>query len=89
MMMVNHGVLVTGASIAEAYDRLYHLERACQVQLYAMWTNRPLRYVSDDVIERTRQQYRDAPGYANKSAEDHHFAALKRILDRREPDYRD
>jgi ribulose-5-phosphate 4-epimerase/fuculose-1-phosphate aldolase len=89
MMMVNHGVLVTGASIGEAYDRLYHLERACQVQLYAMWTNRPLRYVSDAVIERTRQQYRNSPDYANKSAEEHHFAALKRILDRREPDYRD
>jgi len=43
LFMANHGVLVVGETVAEAYDRLYYLERACQVQLYAMWTGRPLR----------------------------------------------
>jgi ribulose-5-phosphate 4-epimerase/fuculose-1-phosphate aldolase len=89
LMMVNHGVLVVGKSIADAYDRLYYLERACQVQLFAMWTNRPLKYVSDEVIERTRQQYRESPKYGPVPPDEQHFAALKRILDRREPDYRD
>jgi len=89
LMMVNHGVLVVGRSVADAYDRLYYLERACQVQLFAMWTNRPLKYVSEDVIRRTKEQYVDAPGYGNRPADEHHFAALKRLLDRREPDYRD
>jgi ribulose-5-phosphate 4-epimerase/fuculose-1-phosphate aldolase len=42
LFMANHGVLVVGATVAEAYDRLYFLERACQVQLYAMWTGREL-----------------------------------------------
>lgn len=89
LMMANHGVLVVGKTVAEAYDRLYYLERACQVQLFAMWTNRPLKRVPDSVIQRTKQQYADAPGYGDRSAEEHHFAALKRLLDRREPDYRD
>jgi len=41
LFMANHGVLVIGETVAEAYDRLYYLERACQVQVYAMWTGRP------------------------------------------------
>nr|WP_271612257.1 class II aldolase/adducin family protein [Bradyrhizobium sp. CCBAU 21362] len=36
LLMGNHGVLVTGETVAEAYDRLYYLERACQVQIYAL-----------------------------------------------------
>ena len=43
LMMANHGVATVGNSVAEAYDRLYYLERVAQVQLYAMWTGRPLR----------------------------------------------
>src|SRR5690349_1251249 len=38
LFMANHGVIVVGETVAEAYDRLFYLERACQVQLYAMWT---------------------------------------------------
>ncbi len=41
LMMANHGVATVGASVSEAYDRLYYVERVAQVQLYAMWTGRP------------------------------------------------
>lgn len=37
LFMGNHGVLVLGRTIGEAYDRMYYLEGAYQVQLYAMW----------------------------------------------------
>ena len=87
--MANHGVLVCGETVAEAYDRLYYLERACQSQIYAMWTGRPLKQVPHHVVARTLRQYADSPLYAGKSASEHHFAALKRLLDRREPGYRD
>lgn len=33
MMMGNHGVLVLGQSVAEAFDQMYYLERAAQVQV--------------------------------------------------------
>lgn len=88
LFMANHGVLVTGRTVAEAYDRLYYLERACQVQLHAMWTGQKLKRVSDAVIQRTKAQYEASPTYGNRPSEAHHFDALKRILDRREPDYR-
>ena len=38
----NHGVVVCGPRVDWAYDDLYYLERACQVQVIAMSTGRPL-----------------------------------------------
>jgi ribulose-5-phosphate 4-epimerase/fuculose-1-phosphate aldolase len=90
LFMANHGVLVCGTTVAEAYDLLYYLERACQVQLYAMWTGRKLRQVKPEVVTHTLQQYGQVwPRYASKPTWQHHFDALKRILDRREPHYAD
>jgi len=89
LFMANHGVLVAGETVAEAYDRLYNLERACQVQLYAMWTGRKLKRVPPAVVEHTLRQYTASPTYQGKPGCEHHFAALKRVLDRREPDYSD
>ncbi len=88
-MMANHGVLTLGKNVAEAYDRLYYLERVAQVQLYAMWTNQPLRELSEPVIEKTYEGFRkEGKMYGDKSNAEWHFDALKRILDRKEPDYK-
>ncbi len=87
LFMANHGVLVVGETVAEAYDRLYYLERACQVQLYAMWTGRRLKHVPPGVVEHTLRQYAASPSYQGKPGCEHHFAALKRLLDRDQPDY--
>jgi ribulose-5-phosphate 4-epimerase/fuculose-1-phosphate aldolase len=76
LFMANHGVLVVGETVAEAYDRLYYLERACQVQLYAMWTGRKLKYVPPPVVEHTFRQYAASPSYQGKPSWEHHFAAL-------------
>jgi ribulose-5-phosphate 4-epimerase/fuculose-1-phosphate aldolase len=89
LVMGNHGVIVCGETVAEAYDLLYYFERACQVQLYAMWTGRPLKEVPPPVVAHTLRQYAESPVYGGKPASHHHFAALKRLLDRTEPDYAD
>jgi ribulose-5-phosphate 4-epimerase/fuculose-1-phosphate aldolase len=89
LLMANHGVLACGRNVAEAYDLLYYFERACQVQLYAMWTGRPLKRLPSDVLAHTLRQYKEPSLYLGKPAAEHHFAALKRLLDRREPDYAD
>jgi ribulose-5-phosphate 4-epimerase/fuculose-1-phosphate aldolase len=39
----NHGTIVCGALMAHTYDDLYYLERACEAQVIAMSTGRPLR----------------------------------------------
>jgi ribulose-5-phosphate 4-epimerase/fuculose-1-phosphate aldolase len=87
LMMANHGVVVTGDSVAQAYRRLYFLERACRTQLYSMWTGQRRRFVKEEVLEKMRAQaaWKD-PTMAMSSA-DYHFAALKRMLDRTQPDY--
>ncbi|MBM86705.1 MAG: rRNA adenine methyltransferase [Rhodospirillaceae bacterium] len=88
MLMANHGALTVGKNVAEAYDRLYYLERVAQVQLYAMWTGRPLRPLPEPVIEKTYATYQgNKMNYGDKSNAQWHFEALKRILDRKEPDY--
>ncbi len=89
LFMANHGVLVCGESVAKAYDRLYYLERACQVQLFAMWTGKRLKEVPAAIVAKTVAQFHNGPTYGNHSAAEHHFNALKRMLDRKEPDYAD
>ena len=90
LMMANHGVATFGQTVSEAYDRLYYVERVAQVQLFAMWTNRPLKQIPKDVVESTIGEFRKkSPQYGGKPNHVWHFDALKRILDKKEPDYQD
>ena len=58
VFMRNHGVMVTGPSVAEAWDDLYYLERACEVQRLALSTGRALKPVSAEIAEATARQMR-------------------------------
>jgi ribulose-5-phosphate 4-epimerase/fuculose-1-phosphate aldolase len=89
LFMASHGVATVGKTVAEAYDRLYYTERVAQVQLYAMWTNRPLKMLPQDVQDTTIREYKSAHQYGGKPNSHWHFDALKRMLDRREPDYKE
>ncbi len=83
LMLRNHGVIVAGKTVAQAYDDLYYLERACMVQVLAMQTGRPLEIIPTQIIERTARQMR-----GESQQVDLHFAALQRLLDRDEPGWR-
>jgi len=52
----NHGVVVCGARIDHAYDDLYYLERACQLQVLALSTGRPLLPVDAALAQRVCEQ---------------------------------
>ena len=83
LFLASHGVIVVGPSVAEAFDALYYLERACRLQVLARSMGGKLRAVRPEVAAATyRMIAADAPKYAGA-----HFAALKRILDREEPGY--
>jgi ribulose-5-phosphate 4-epimerase/fuculose-1-phosphate aldolase len=88
LFMANHGVTTLGVSVADAYNRLYYLERAAQVQIYAMWTGQPLKRLPPAVVEKTKRDIGGARFYDGPTPAERHFNALKRILDRTEPDYR-
>lgn len=83
LFMKNHGVMVVGKTIAEAWDDLYYLERACEVQRLALATGRALKIVAPDIAERTYAQMQ-AGGTASAEA---HLASVKRMLDKVDPDY--
>ncbi len=76
LFLKNHGVMVAGESIAEAWDDLYYLERAAQVQLKAMSSNRPLKAVPHDVAQRTYEQMRAGD---KESARAHLDSAMREL----------
>lgn len=86
VFMKSHGVLVVGETVAQAYRRLYMLERVCRAQVLAMSTGAPLAVLSEDIIARVQ----------TPPASDRHpggerarlfFEAMKRILNRELPGY--
>jgi ribulose-5-phosphate 4-epimerase/fuculose-1-phosphate aldolase len=87
LMLRNHGVLVTAGSAAEAFERLYFLERACQLQLLALASGQPLGILPAAVVQATREQFRGCATVGGVERTELHFQALKRLLDRSEPDY--
>jgi ribulose-5-phosphate 4-epimerase/fuculose-1-phosphate aldolase len=82
----NHGLLTVGPSVAEAFNYMYGLERACQAQIAAMACNAKLNRLPDAVVEKSCAMY--APG-ATRPYGVLEWAGLLRRLDRRDPSYRD
>lgn len=83
IFLANHGVIVVGNSVAEAFDELYYLEKAAQLQVLALSTNRELQLISNDVASMVCKQWLE---YEN--AAEYHFAALKQILDHESCEYK-
>jgi ribulose-5-phosphate 4-epimerase/fuculose-1-phosphate aldolase len=82
MMMGNHGVLVTGQTVAEAFEDLYFLERAARTLVLAYSTGQALNVMSDALAETTARGWDAYDGMALA-----HFTDLKRLLDRMDPSY--
>ncbi|MFQ5566235.1 MAG: class II aldolase and adducin N-terminal domain-containing protein [Paracoccaceae bacterium] len=82
LVMGNHGVMVIGADVAETFNRLYYFERAAETYIKALWTQRPLRVLSDEIAEKTAREIETYPGIAGN-----HLAELKAILDEEGSDY--
>jgi ribulose-5-phosphate 4-epimerase/fuculose-1-phosphate aldolase len=83
MFMAHHGITVTGSSVALAYNDFYYLEKACEFQVTAQSTGKKLRVLDDDTCRRL------APGFQESEKQYADLlAAMMRILDREEPEYR-
>src|SRR5450755_1425491 len=54
VFMKNHGVVVTGESVAQAYRRLYRIERVWRNQILALSTGRPLEVLSNGIVARVQ-----------------------------------
>jgi ribulose-5-phosphate 4-epimerase/fuculose-1-phosphate aldolase len=84
LLMGNHGLAVTGASVAEAFEDLYFFERASRTLMLAYASGRPLNVMSDELARRTAAGWR--PYHDAAFA---HFAQLKGLLDAKDASYRE
>jgi ribulose-5-phosphate 4-epimerase/fuculose-1-phosphate aldolase len=88
LFMKNHGVLVTGDTVAQAYRRIYKLERVCRAQLLAMSSGKPLEILSDQIVAQV-QAPPENDRHSRAERERLFFEAMMRILDRVNPGYAD
>jgi ribulose-5-phosphate 4-epimerase/fuculose-1-phosphate aldolase len=82
----NHGLLTVGRSVAEAYFLMFYLNKACEIQLEAMKTGRPLRIPSHEDCDFTARQF-DNERYHLESVDLVWQAELRR-LDRLDATFR-
>ena len=85
MILRNHGLLAVGGSIAEAFNTIFFLERACQAQVHAMAGGAKLHFPAEDAARKTA-----------KIASEHGFQAaardwpaLLRMAERLDPGFRE
>ena len=86
MILRNHGLLTVGASIPEAFNTMFRLERACQVQVAAMAANTELTLPPEPVVMYSYRLYQ--PGVRRRFGVLEWPALLKK-LDRIDPSFRD
>ncbi|MSQ99570.1 MAG: hypothetical protein EXR85_09810, partial [Xanthomonadales bacterium] len=82
MMMGNHGILVCAATVAEAFDLTYYLERACQNLVLAYQTGQKLHVMTPAVAEKTAREWE-----SDRDQFHAHFEEMKLILDAEDPSY--
>ena len=84
VILRNHGLLAWGPSVAEAYMTLWTLQRACDVQIAASSAG-TLNPIASEVFAQTVRE--SGPG--EKRTCDDVFAAMQRLVDAKDPSYRD
>jgi ribulose-5-phosphate 4-epimerase/fuculose-1-phosphate aldolase len=88
VFMKNHGILVTGETVAQAYRRLYKLERVCRTQVLALSTGKPLEVLSQEVVDRVLAPA-EMETHPREERDRLFFEAMMRVVDRELPGYRD
>ena len=88
MLLRNHGTLTVGRSVASAFERMYHLERACSMQV-ATRTLGPIAYPVDQLAIDKNTELLSNPDRAELRSTQLVWPPLLRKLDRVNPGYRD
>ena len=84
MILRNHGTLVVGRTVPEAFRWMYTTERACEQQVAAQSGGARLRMPPDAAVATIREQARNRTGAAKLI-----WPPLLRLLDARYPGFRD
>ncbi|MGK6355006.1 class II aldolase/adducin family protein [Sphingomonas sp. DT-207] len=86
MMLRNHGILVMGRTLPEAFIKHWALQRACEIQLATLSMGKPL-LVPDEIVavhqrDLSKVQLPGGPGAPD-------FAAMVRLVDRVDKSWRE
>ncbi len=88
MFMQNHGILVVGETVAQAYRRLYMIERVCRAQVLAMSTGKALKLLSNEIVAQVQAPNRNER-HDQRERERLFFEAMKRVAERELPGFAD
>jgi ribulose-5-phosphate 4-epimerase/fuculose-1-phosphate aldolase len=86
MILRNHGLLTVGPTIAECFNNMFRLERACQLQVMTLSCNTEIQLPPNEVVKQTQDGFK--PG-ARRRWGLLEWPALLRKLDKVDPSYRD
>lgn len=92
LILRTHGLLTCGETIAQAFVRMYRLQRACEVQLAAQSTGGALKVPPENICRISADRSDDFlvaegdKGYSKTPNPE--FAALMRLMDKKDPSYR-
>jgi ribulose-5-phosphate 4-epimerase/fuculose-1-phosphate aldolase len=93
LILRTHGLLTCGETVAQAFVRMYRLERACQIQLAAQATGArlivPPRQVCEISAERSDEFLSTEGGKGYSRIPNPEFSALVRLMDKKDPSYRE
>jgi ribulose-5-phosphate 4-epimerase/fuculose-1-phosphate aldolase len=84
MLLANHGIITTGETVAEGFNALYYFEKAAEIYLTALSTNKELNIVSHEVAEKTAQETANYPTDLAKL----HLDQIRSILDKEDSSYK-
>jgi ribulose-5-phosphate 4-epimerase/fuculose-1-phosphate aldolase len=87
MLLRNHGTLTVGRSVASAFERMYHLERACAIQVRTRMLGPTAYPVQDEVIEKNTKLFDNSDRIELRSTQ-LVWPPLLRKLDRVDPSYK-
>jgi ribulose-5-phosphate 4-epimerase/fuculose-1-phosphate aldolase len=84
LMMGNHGVITVGETVAEAFDAMYHLERAARTLMLAYATGQPLNIMPHAIAEKTAKAWeRDWEDGFGRT----HFEEMQQLVAANDPAY--
>lgn len=92
MILRNHGLLTVGETPAQAFLRMYYLDKACEIQTAATTAGTGLVIPRPGTCELTARQLAgkdDSSDLQDDKAYDLAWSALLRLVERIAPDYKD
>lgn len=87
LILRNHGTLTAGDTVAQAFELMFFLEKACKVQILSQSTGQELYKMSDESVSNALRDLRVVAGA--RGADNFVWPALLRKMDRKDPSFRD